>query len=107
MIIFGSFLFILSFYFVNLIKNQVKIIKDIKIYLDNLKRIKNIKDNNMPLEEILNNISSSGIKLILKSFIIIIPYILNYLIFSYFGIPFLLNILFASAPYLYFFLKHD
>ena len=107
MIIFGSFLFILSFYFVILIKNHVKIMKDIRIYFDNLKRLKNLKDNDIPLEELLNNISSSGSKLIFKSLIIIIPYILNYLIFSYFGIPFFLNILFASIPYLYFLRNND
>ena len=81
--------------------------KDFKIYLDNLKIVKNIKNSEIPLEEVLNNISSSGSKLIFKSLIFIIPYILNYLIFSYFGMPFLLNIVFASVPYLYFLLKHD
>ncbi len=104
-IIFGLLLFIFSFYFVNLIQNNLNIMKDIKIYINNLNRLKKIKDNKSPLEELLNNISSSGSKLIFKSFILIIPYIFNYLIFAYLGIPLLLSIIFASIPYLYFFIK--
>ena len=102
MIIFALILFLITFYLIKIIKKRIKLKKFFKAYIQSLNKLKNFKENNIPLENILNDISFSGTKLILRILIIFIPYLANYFIFSFLGLSFIIVILLASIPYLYF-----
>ena len=105
MSIIGLIIFLSTFYFVQLIETKIKIKEEFKIYIKNLNKLKYLKANKLPLEEIFDNISSSGTKLIIKIFIFIIPYITNLVIFKFSGLAYIFSTLLASIPYLYFLFK--
>lgn len=70
-------------------------------YLNNLKKLKNISEYKNP-NKILNGLSRSGLKLIFKIFILILPYLIFYFVLlNFFEYPSLFSILIPAIPYIF------
>lgn len=102
----------ITFLFVKKICNFNNLIKVLKIYLEALKNLnkslnkKNSLDN---IQKELNNVSSNGLRLLIKLILFILPYIFCSLILNYFiiDIPFKINIIISFIPYLILIKKNE
>ena len=95
------FAFFLKKYFFKL-----KLDQSFKVYLSSIARIQDLQNNKNNTNEILNNISSSGINLLIKLVLLLLPYLT---IFYYLQKYFEYNVFFVTLlpllPYLVIFKK--
>ena len=95
--------FLISSYFLKILKNKIKIKKQFDIYISSLKKLKVESNNSDETKIILDKISISGSKLIVYIVILLVPYLFCFL--ALFGLlkNYPLSIIISCLPYFYFF----
>lgn len=95
--------FLISLYYLKILKKKIRIKKQFDIYLSSLTKLKVASNNSDETKIILDKISISGIKLIVYILVLLVPYLFCFL--TLFGLlknyPF--SIIFSCLPYFYYF----
>ena len=102
-IVYSLIIFLISLYYLKILKNKIRIKKQFDIYLSSLKKLKVASNNSDETKIILDKISLSGIKLIGYILVLLVPYLFCFL--TFFGLlknyPF--SIIISCLPYFYYF----
>lgn len=96
-------LLIFSGFFLKKYSSTINIKKKYKKYLSKLNDLKYISASSKESKIILDNVSTSGLKLLFGLFILLMPYLAIYLCLLYLlNLPFILMFLIPAIPYLVF-----
>ena len=100
--------FSISFYFLRILINKIRIKKQFDIYLYSLNKLKFLFDKSNDTKIILDKISINGIKLIMYCSVLLIPYLLCYFILIFLLDNYPLSIIISCLPYFsYFIVKNE
>ena len=96
--------FLISFYFLNTLKNKIRIKKRFDIYFASFKELKVAFNNSDETKIILDKISISGIKLIFYILVLLVPYLLCFLASFSLLKNYSFSIIISCLPYFYYFI---
>ena len=98
------FFFFVTFFFsswlLTKINHRIKIVKELRAYINALKALNKTSKEKDDLEQKLNNISLNGLKLIKSVVLSIIPFTLCFIFLFKQNVSVILSTVIASVPYL-------
>ena len=94
---------LISSLFVKKIFLKLRIISSFSVYINSIKRLKDLKKSE-EAQLILDQISKSGLILLIKFIVLLLPYLINLFLFNFIGLKIFLSLFLSMFIYLPLFL---